>query len=172
MRIICASVVCLLAFVVAAALAAPYPCTYTSPNTNNKVHELSVPLLGLEYLRRIIDRINQYDLSNMWRDGSKGQKDYSAPWNVDSSIFYVYARRVLAANLRTASHRLTRFDTDARAGTSVARQSSPTATTQFQMVCAKSCQWLGMAMAMPPSSRSPITVRLSLVCVRATTFDK
>ena len=53
MRITCASVVCLLAFVVAAALAAPYPCTYTSPNTNNKVHELSVALLGLEYLRRV-----------------------------------------------------------------------------------------------------------------------
>ena len=43
MRIICASVVCLLAFVVAAALAAPYPCTYTSPSTNNKVREWFVP---------------------------------------------------------------------------------------------------------------------------------
>ena len=36
-------VLCLLAFVVAAALAAPYPCTYTSPSTNNKVREWFVP---------------------------------------------------------------------------------------------------------------------------------
>ena len=27
----------------------------------------------------------------MWRDGSKGQKDYSAVFNADRSTFYVYA---------------------------------------------------------------------------------
>jgi len=47
----------------------------------------------------------------------------------------------------------------------VARQSSPTA--KLQMVCAKSRQLLATAMAMPPSSFSPIIVRLSFVCVCA-----
>ena len=168
-------VLCLLAFVVAAALAAPYPCTYTSPSTNNKVREWFVPRPAAwawtcEYSHRAIDRVDQYDLSNMWRDGSKGQKDYSAVFNADGSTFYVYATSTSCvvdalARLHVDLHRLTRFGVGARAGTSVARQSSPTA--KLQMVCAKSRQLLATAMAMPPSSFSPIIVRLSFVCVCA-----
>jgi len=33
---------------------------------------------------------SQYDLSNMWRNGSAGQTDYIAIFPDDGSTFYVY----------------------------------------------------------------------------------
>ena len=34
----------------------------------------------------------KYDLSNMWRDASKGQKDYTWTMTSDGTTFYVYVR--------------------------------------------------------------------------------
>jgi hypothetical protein len=53
----------LAAFATLSFAAPPYPCKYTSPTNDT------------------------YDLSNMYRDPSKGQQDYSAPSGAD--MFYV-----------------------------------------------------------------------------------